>query len=191
MSSVVITGDTSGSITLAAPAVAGSNTLTLPANTGTVITTASSGQSIPKAALPTGSVLQVVSASTTNQVSQSTTSYVTTNLTASITPTSATSKILVFVNLRPGTVNSGAAVSFRLYRNGSNVFQIGTNTSYVNATGVAEIHGSASSVCLDSPSSTSSVTYEVYFAGLTGGQFVYNNINNDTSTIALLEIASS
>jgi hypothetical protein len=41
MSSVVISGDTSGAITLSAPAVAGTNTLTLPANTGTVITTAS------------------------------------------------------------------------------------------------------------------------------------------------------
>jgi len=36
MSSVVISGDTSGAITLAAPSVAGSSTLTLPAGTGTV-----------------------------------------------------------------------------------------------------------------------------------------------------------
>ena len=36
MSSVVISGDSSGTITLAAPALAGSNTLTLPASTGTV-----------------------------------------------------------------------------------------------------------------------------------------------------------
>lgn len=36
MSSVVISGDTSGTITLAAPAVAGTNTITLPAGTGTV-----------------------------------------------------------------------------------------------------------------------------------------------------------
>jgi hypothetical protein len=42
MSSVVISGDTSGAITLAAPAVAGTNTITLPANTGTMLTTASS-----------------------------------------------------------------------------------------------------------------------------------------------------
>jgi hypothetical protein len=35
MSSVVISGDTSGQVTLAAPAVAGSNTITLPASTGT------------------------------------------------------------------------------------------------------------------------------------------------------------
>jgi hypothetical protein len=39
MSSVVISGDTSGAITLAAPAVAGTNTITLPATTGTVVLT--------------------------------------------------------------------------------------------------------------------------------------------------------
>lgn len=43
MASIVVAGDTSGSITLAAPAVAGTNTITLPTNTGTMITTASSG----------------------------------------------------------------------------------------------------------------------------------------------------
>ena len=37
MSSVVISGDTSGAITVSAPAVAGTTTLTLPATTGTVI----------------------------------------------------------------------------------------------------------------------------------------------------------
>lgn len=37
MSSVVISGDTSGAITLQAPAVAGSTTLTLPTTTGTVV----------------------------------------------------------------------------------------------------------------------------------------------------------
>jgi len=41
MSSIVVSGDTSGAITIAAPAVAGTNTLTLPAATGTILTTAS------------------------------------------------------------------------------------------------------------------------------------------------------
>jgi len=39
MSSIVIKGDTSGQIEIAAPAVAGSNTLTLPASTGNIATT--------------------------------------------------------------------------------------------------------------------------------------------------------
>jgi hypothetical protein len=39
MSSVIIAGDTSGSVTLSAPAVAGTPTLTLPTTTGTILTT--------------------------------------------------------------------------------------------------------------------------------------------------------
>ena len=37
MASLVLTGDTSGQVTLAAPAVAGTTTLTLPASTGNVL----------------------------------------------------------------------------------------------------------------------------------------------------------
>jgi hypothetical protein len=37
MSSIIISGDTSGSITVAAPAVSGTNTATLPASTGTIM----------------------------------------------------------------------------------------------------------------------------------------------------------
>lgn len=59
MSSVVISGDTSGTVTLAAPAVAGSNTLTLQAATATnsvntlsTAVTSTSGTSIDYTALP-------------------------------------------------------------------------------------------------------------------------------------------
>ena len=41
MASIVLAGNTSGSITISSPSVSGSNTLTLPANTGTIITTGS------------------------------------------------------------------------------------------------------------------------------------------------------
>jgi hypothetical protein len=43
MASLVLTGDTSGQVTLAAPAVAGTTTLTLPATTGTVLNDATCG----------------------------------------------------------------------------------------------------------------------------------------------------
>jgi len=39
MANIVLTGDTSGAITVAAPAVAGTNTITLPATTSTIATT--------------------------------------------------------------------------------------------------------------------------------------------------------
>ena len=42
MADIVLTGDTSGAITVAAPAVAGTNTLTLPASTGNIVTTGDS-----------------------------------------------------------------------------------------------------------------------------------------------------
>ena len=41
MSSIVVAGDTSGSITLQAPAVAGSTVLTLPTTSATLITDSS------------------------------------------------------------------------------------------------------------------------------------------------------
>lgn len=44
MSSLVLTGDTSGQVTLAAPAVAGSNTATLPLATGELSMLGTSGQ---------------------------------------------------------------------------------------------------------------------------------------------------
>lgn len=42
MADIVLTGNTSGAITVAAPAVAGTNTLTLPATTGNIVTTGDS-----------------------------------------------------------------------------------------------------------------------------------------------------
>ena len=39
MSSIVLAGNTSGSITLSSPAISGTNTLPLPATTGTVVAT--------------------------------------------------------------------------------------------------------------------------------------------------------
>jgi len=78
-----VSGNTSGAITISAPSVAGTNTLTLPAKHGTVITTGSSGQVIPKAALPTGSVLQVVQGTYATNFNTSSTTFVDTGLSAS------------------------------------------------------------------------------------------------------------
>ena len=43
MADIVLTGNTSGAITIAAPAVAGTNTLTLPASTATVAINSTGG----------------------------------------------------------------------------------------------------------------------------------------------------
>ena len=73
-------------------------------STGTIITTGSSGQSIPKAALPTGSVLQVVSTTKTDTFSTTSSSYVDiTGLSVTLTPTSSTSKLLIVGHVCLGT----------------------------------------------------------------------------------------
>ena len=55
MSSVVISGDISGSVTLDAPSVAGTTVLTLPATSGTIVTTATT-TGISGSAITTGTV---------------------------------------------------------------------------------------------------------------------------------------
>jgi hypothetical protein len=47
MASFIVYGDASGQVTVAAPAVAGSNTITFPAETGTLITSATTGSPLP------------------------------------------------------------------------------------------------------------------------------------------------
>ncbi len=140
MSAIVVAGDTSGSITIAAPAVAGSGTLTLPVATDTLIGKATTDTltnksiaatqltgTIAAAALPAGSVLQVVqtlnNANTSGSVAipnDNTIPQITEGaqyLTCTIVPKSATSNLLVQVMLYVGEPtnlnNNGAIALFR------------------------------------------------------------------------------
>lgn len=125
MGDLVLKGATSGQITLTPTAIAGTNTLTVPAKTGNLITSADTGtvtnamlatNAITSAILPAGSVLQLVNASTTAYASGTTTIPLddtipqntegTEFLTATITPKSATSKLFITFN---GTVVSSVA----------------------------------------------------------------------------------
>ena len=171
MASVVIAGDTSGTVTLAAPATAGTTTLTLPTANGTILTTGSSGQSIPKAALPTGSVLQVVQTIKTDTFSESlaaNTNSTTNCIQVSITPTSSSSNILVMVSITGSSDywagTSAGSFQGRLVR-GSTSIAIGdaagsrnrmTSRAGAYANQVAE---NMSFTYLDSPATTSSTTY--------------------------------
>ena len=189
MSAVVIAGDTSGSVTLNAPAVAGTTTLTLPTTTGTIITTGSTGQVINKASLPTGSVLQVVNAIYGTQASTSSTSFVDTSLTATITPTSNTSKILVFVS-QTGLYKSGtnSSIKLRLLRDSTSIVAIENEITVTATTGTST--AATSTTYLDSPATTSATTYKTQIALAGSAGTIYWNVTGANSTITLMEIAA-
>ncbi len=195
MSSVVIAGNTSGTITLDAPNVAGTTTLTLPTTSGTIVTTNT---------MPTGSVLQVVSVIKTDSFTTTSTSLVDiTGLSVSITPTSASSKILILVNVRgttsDATANSGDS-GITLLR-GATAIAVSTAGSLKNFMGQLSgrnigstaVTASASVSFLDSPSTTSATTYKIQ--GLASGGTLFINRDQDgnngsVSSITLMEIAA-
>ena len=190
--SIVLVGSTSGSITLQEPAVAGTTVLDLPATSGTFITTGSSGQSIPKAALPTGSVLQVVQGTTSTGVSNNTSTLADTGLTATITPLFSSSRILVQVcqnGLTKGPGNTGSGVQLQLLRNSTIIAKVQGYGGYTESSSYNWIGGVAGDY-LDSPATTSATTYKTQFKNETNATGVGVNQDGSTSTITLLEIAS-
>jgi hypothetical protein len=192
MSSVAISGNASGAgvLTIAAPNTASNFTLTLPTNTGTLISTASTGQVIPKAALPTGSVLQVVQANYSTEVSSSSASYVTTNLVGTITPTSSTSRVLVITSMqisRAAGTSNNSGMNLQLQRNATAI-QTSQSLLYTNTNlALRSIYAYS---YLDSPATTSATTYTWYMAQQNAGDVIYTHTNNTTSTIILMEIAA-
>ena len=177
MASIKLQGDTSGELTISAPAVAGTNTLTLPASTGTVLT-----DTAPKV----GNVLQVVQGEFSGSNSTTSTSMVSTSLNASITPTSSSSKILVLVSGAAANNTLNAVAFLTIYRGATNL--AGTSfTFHANPVSGLNNWQSVNMVYLDTPSTTSSTTYTVYFKSSSGTSYLGTGAN--TNTITLMEVA--
>jgi hypothetical protein len=150
-------------------------------------------RTLPNTVVPAGSVIQVVSGVTSTTVSSSTATLVDTTLTASITPSSASSKILVLVNQNGLRKASGTSndMLLELQRNGTQIIRFAQYSFYTGTS--IEIRGQTLSTSfLDSPSTTSSVTYKTQFASPEAGGTVYaqNESGGSTSTIILMEIAA-
>ena len=133
-----------------------------------------------------GKVLQVVQAKLTSESSTTSTSYASTNLTAVITPSATSSKIMAII-AAPMYCNTGAKYYYgTVYRGSSDL--AGSNTPFA----IARNNGSSIGSCvhinyLDSPSSTSQLTYR-YYQKVESGATGYISINDGTSTITLMEI---
>jgi hypothetical protein len=152
------------------------------------IQNASLASGVPSAAkLPAGSVLQVVNAQFDNptQVSTTSTSPQSTVLTLTITPTSATSKILVMANTQ---ILNNAATNYGyigIYRNGS--VSLGFNSVIYGGSGVAWVP--ATNISYDSPATTSATTYTLYYKAGAGQVNVFWGAGT-SSTITAMEIAA-
>jgi len=179
MSSVVLSGNTSGSITLSAPDVSGSNTITLPASTGTVLTTGS-----PQS----GGVIQVVTASSTTGTSTSSATFVTTGFSASITPKFSNSKIIIqILGAFSSTGSANGQSVFTIYRNSTNIGNGNSGLAYCfNATSLQTSPNIGTS---DLPATTSSTTYTLYVRNAYSGTVDWNG-NNVLSTMMLMEVAA-
>jgi hypothetical protein len=142
------------------------------------------------AASGSSKVVQIVTASTTTRTTSTSTSYADTTLTASITPTSASNKVLVFVNQSgtykgSGNVNSGLAI--KLLRDATDLITFATAQNFTGTT-IELITSSASTVYLDSPATTSSTTYKTQFKSDVSGIVVAVNDGSAASTICLMEV---
>jgi len=134
-------------------------------------------------------VLQVVQGTYATQTSVSGASWVASGLTASITPSSATSKILITITnplRRTGSVVTGA--NLRIYRNGSSLWDPMTNIGWSNPS-TSDISWLATFSYLDSPATTSATTYALYINVNSSGTF-YAQIDNNNATIILQEISA-
>jgi hypothetical protein len=136
-----------------------------------------------------GKVLQVVQGTTTTNASNSTTTMADTNLSASITPSAATSKVLVIVtqHCEKTAGNAGNTIALRLMRGATEVFinqyLLYTNSALIN-------RGLQSFSYLDSPSTTSATTYKTQFANDGNNAAVAVQSSNQMSTIILMEIGA-
>jgi len=127
-------------------------------------------------------ILQVKSFSYQGVQSTTSTSFVSSGTAVSITPSSTTSKILIIAS---SEITAGATYGFStLMRNGANIF---TGT---NGTGAFGTSGSLASLTyLDSPNTTSAVTYAIGYRS-SAGATMYLNTNGGVGTITVMEIAA-
>ena len=175
--------DGSGNYTILtnAGSLGSDKTLTIPNETGTLN-------------LQSGSVLQVVSATNSTEQSTTSTSYVDiTSVTLNITPSSTSNKILVIYNDnvrldKSGSVPATGFAQWQIVRDSTAICvrefiqRDGHNNDHYNVLPMSIIH-------LDSPSTTSSVTYK---AQMKNGDSTSckSQYNNNAASIMALEIGS-
>ena len=138
-----------------------------------------------------GKVLQVVNGVSSTEIVHTNNSWTSAGVALSITPSATTSKILVICNMTGvGKASSNTWAAFRLLRDSTNIVanfeERGGSTGGSDANKVAGV----SVTFLDTPSSTSALSYNVQIQS--GGNSSYAQVGNSNSksTITLMEIGA-
>jgi hypothetical protein len=140
-----------------------------------------------------GKVLQVVMGTTATEKANSTTTYSDSNLTATITPTLATSKVLVLVNqsgiyIGPGSALNGLVI--KLVRAATDLHIFGYRNSG-NDDAIQRFGDTVSTAYLDTPATTSATAYKTQIRNYNNAAEVRVQVDNvSTSTIILMEIGA-
>ena len=163
--------------------------------TGTVTGISAGGISDPKAiataAQPAGSILQVVQTTKTDQFSSTAVQTYTdiTGLSVNITPSAASSKILITASISFGLDISHSLVVFRFMRDSTPIAIADADNNRPRGTFTSQpmndgYIANAVGIHLDSPSSTSQLTYKVQFYDYHANTFYVNRSfrNYDAST---------
>jgi len=189
MSKIALTPNASGTgtLTIAAPNTSTDRTITLPDETGSIITTGSSGQVIPAAALPAGSVLQVVQATQSTNVTTTGTTLIDTGLSVNITPSSSSSKVLIQLHQHI-YINSDNGFGWQLLRDSTELYYFWNVIHTQSAGNNYQFHPF---VYLDSPATTSQITYKTKFQSRDSGELagVSDGSRANNCVIIAMEIA--
>ena len=129
---------------------------TLDASAGSVVLPAGVGGKVLN-------VYQDLNQASTNTTTSST-SFIASALSITLTPTSASSKFLLFTSMTMGAGSEAAIATF--YRDSTN---LGKSDNGFGGTGYTGGRGNVAISYLDSPATTSSITYAVYWRSRAGG----------------------
>lgn len=173
-------------------ATANTNTRLGIGTTGQVLTVSGG---VPSWATPAGGgkVLQVVMGSTSSTMTTSSSTFADTNLTATITPSSASSKILVIASQNGCLKFGGTAANgmgLKLLRGSTDIAKMADGGMIIQSSTVNNGDYAFSIAYLDSPATTSATTYKTQ-ANATGNavQMILQN-GSCLSTMMLLEIGA-
>ena len=134
----------------------------------------------------TGSILQVVSATSNTSSTTTSTTHTASTLFADITPSSTSSKILIMLHTWSNVSGTNVHNWITIYRNDSiNLASTGNMTNLYAASGT---ESPQSLIWLDSPASTSSTRYRLYFRSQSAGIAVGVGGGRDMSMV-LMEVS--